>query len=198
MSDPAEEIIQQFTTTVPRWSPHVRPIRLEDATPLQRKSLEVTPSNGPISDYVLVLAHDPETLIHRNPLFNEIMAGSEGGLSRAERELGAVGASEVNRCIYCTAVHSKRYVELTDQADVIDNIFKDESAAVLPPREHALFNYAVALAAVPPAPTAAHIEALRDAGLSDLAIVDLTLSATIFCWANRLMETLGQPVARAD
>jgi uncharacterized peroxidase-related enzyme len=198
VSDPAEEIIQQFTTTVPRWSPHIRPIRLEDATPLQRKSLEVTPSNGPISDYVLVLAHDPETLIHRNPLFNEIMAGSEGGLSRSERELGAVGASEVNRCIYCTAVHSKRYVELTDQADVIDNIFKDESAAVLPPREQALFNYAVALAAVPPAPNAAHIEALRDAGLSDLEIVDLTLSATIFCWANRLMETLGQPVARAD
>ncbi len=70
------EVVQEFTTQIPRWSPHIRPIRQAEATPLQQKSLEVTPSNGPISDYVLVLAHDPETLIHRNPLFNEIMAGA--------------------------------------------------------------------------------------------------------------------------
>ena len=190
------EVVQEFTTQIPRWSPHIRPIRQAEATPLQQKSLEVTPSNGPISDYVLVLAHDPETLIHRNPLFNEIMAGSEGGLAPADRELGAVGASEVNRCIFCTAVHSKRYIELTDQAEVIESIFEDAAAAVLPPREQALFDYAVALAAVPPKADHSHIEALRDVGLTDLEIIDLTLSAAVFCWANRLMETLGEPVAR--
>ena len=42
------------------------------------------------------------------------------------------------------------------------------------------------------------MEALRVAGLSDLEIVDLTLSAAIFCWANRLMETLGQPMAASS
>jgi uncharacterized peroxidase-related enzyme len=192
------EVVQEFTTQIPRWSPHVRPINQADATPLQQKSLEVTPSNGPISDYVLVLAHDPETLIHRNPLFNEIMAGSEGGLARADRELGAVGASEVNRCIFCTAVHSKRYIELTDQAEVIENIFQDESAAVLPPREQALFDYAVALAATPPQANQTHIAALRAVGLTDLEIIDLTLAASVFCWANRLMETLGEPLVRTD
>ena len=192
------EVVQEFTTHIPRWSPHVTPISQADATPLQQKSLEVTPSGGPISDYVLVLAHDPETLIHRNPLFNEIMAESEGGLTRADRELGAVGASEVNRCIFCTAVHSKRYIELTDQAEVIESIFADESAAVLPPREQALFDYAVALAATPPQANQTHIEALRGVGLTDLEIIDLTLSASVFCWANRLMETLGEPVARTE
>ena len=193
-----EQLVEAFTTQVPRWRPNVQPIRLEDATPLQRKALEVTPSNGPISDYVLVLAHDPETLIHRNPLFNEIMAGSEGGLSRADRELGAVGVSEVNRCIYCTAVHAQRYISLTDQAEVIESIFQDETAAVLPPREQALFDYAVALAATPPRATTAHITSLREVGLSDLDIIDLTLSASNFCWANRLMETLGQPMAASE
>lgn len=192
------DVVQEFTTQIPRWSPHVRPISQDDATPLQQKSLEVTPSGGPISDYVLVLAHDPETLIHRNPLFNEIMAGSEGGLARADRELGAVGASEVNRCIFCTAVHSKRYIELTDQAEVIENIFQDESAAVLPPREQALFDYAVALSAVPPEANATHIAALLEVGLTDLEIIDLTLSASVFCWANRLMETLGEPLVRTE
>ena len=193
-----EQIVEEFTTQVPRWRPNVEPIRLEDATPVQRKALEVTPSNGPISDYVLVLAHDPEILIHRNPLFNEIMTGSEGGLSRGERELGAVGVSEANRCIYCTAVHAKRYISLTDQAEVIESIFQDEATAVLPPREQALFDYAVALAATPPRANTIHITSLREVGLSDLEIIDLTLSASIFCWANRLMETLGQPMTASE
>lgn len=189
-----ETPVREFTVQVPRWRPHVRPLRLEEATPEQMEAMQVTPSNTGISDYVLVLAHDPETLKHRNPLFNEIMYGP-GGLSRADRELGAVAASEVNRCIYCTAVHASRYISLTDQAEVIDTIFEDEQAAVLPPREQALFDFGVALAAVPPSVGEDHLAALRAVGLSDLEVVDLALSAAIFCWANRLMETLGQPMA---
>lgn len=201
-----DEPIQQFTVQVPRWSPHLKPVQLTDATPEQQKALEVTPSNKGVSDYVLVLAHDPESLTYRNPLFNEIMygpggpgaPGDHGGLASADRELGAVGASEVNRCIYCTAVHASRYISLTDQPDVIDRIFEDEAAALLPPREQAIFDYAVNLSATPPQATEAHLEALRTVGLSDLEIVDLTLSAAIFCWANRLMETLGQPVLASE
>jgi alkylhydroperoxidase family enzyme len=40
------------------------------------------------------------------------------------------------------------------------------------------------------------MRALRDAGLSDEEILDLILSAALFGWANRLMHTLGDPVAR--
>ena len=64
----------------------------------QREALKETPSNTKISEYVLVLAHDPQALTLRTPLFNGIMY-DPGGLSRAERELGAVAASFVNRCI---------------------------------------------------------------------------------------------------
>ena len=90
--------IEQFTTEIPYWSPHVTPIRLEDASEEQKIALKVTPSNTKVSEYVLVLAHDPQSLTHRTPLFNEIMY-HRGGLSRAERELGAAAASLVNRCI---------------------------------------------------------------------------------------------------
>lgn len=33
---------------------------------------------------------------------------SEGGLSRGGREIGALAASFVNRCIYCASVHGPR------------------------------------------------------------------------------------------
>jgi uncharacterized peroxidase-related enzyme len=191
------EIVNEFTTQVPQWSPHLEPINLENATALQLEALEVTPSNTKISDYVLVLAHDPESLIHRNPLFNTIMYGGPGGLSRSDRELGAIGASEFNKCIYCTAVHASRYIDLTTQTEVIDEIFEQESNADLPAREQAIFNYSIALSETPSSVSTSELNALEIEKLTDLEILDLTLSAAIFCWANRLMETLGQPVKKS-
>src|SRR5690606_24890700 len=114
-----ETPVREFTTAVPRWSPHVAPIRLENATEAQQEALKVTPSNTEVSDYMLVLAHDPESLKQRNPPFTEIMYGP-GGASRSDRELGSVAASAINRCIYCTAVHSSRYISLTERVDVIE------------------------------------------------------------------------------
>ena len=116
--------VHEFTTVVPQWKPHVTPVDLDQATPAQLDALQVTPSNRKISDYVLVLAHDVETLKHRSPLFNAIMY-NRGGMSRAEREIGAVGASIVNRCIYCAAVHAGRYNQLTKDETAITKIFAD-------------------------------------------------------------------------
>ena len=111
-------VIQDFTTTVPYWQPRVTPIDLDDASKEQREALQVTPSNQKVSEYVLVLARDAETLKKRTPLFNAIMY-NRGGLGRAERELGATAASVVNRCVYCAAVHASRYNQLTKDPSVI-------------------------------------------------------------------------------
>jgi uncharacterized peroxidase-related enzyme len=94
------EVVHTFTTTVPRWQPYVVPVDLATATEEQRAAMQATPSNKGISTYVLTLAHDPESLAVRSPLFNLIMYGQDG-LASSERELGAVAASVVNRCVYC-------------------------------------------------------------------------------------------------
>ncbi len=126
------DVLHDFTTTVPHWRPRVTPIKLEDATPDQLEALKVTPSNTKVSDYVLVLARDSETLRERTPLFNAIMC-NRGGMSRAERELGAVGASVVNRCVYCAAVHASRYNVLAKDEAVMERIFADEEKVELDP-----------------------------------------------------------------
>ena len=191
-----ETRIEDFTTQLPRWSPHLTPIRIENATAAQLEALEITPSNTRVSDYMLVLAHDPESLKHRNPLFNEVMYGPSGA-SREDRELSSVAASAINHCIYCTAVHSSRYISLTEREDIIRQVFENELNAVLPEREQTIFDYAAKLALTPPAVDIAAVQALRDQGLSTIEIVDITLASSVFAWANRLMETLGQPVARS-
>lgn len=189
--------IHAFTTTVPHWRPRVAPIRLEDATPEQLDALKVTPSNMKVSEYVLVLARDSETLRERTPLFNAIMY-NRGGLSRAERELGAVGSSVVNRCVYCAAVHASRYNQLAKDVAVIERIFADGENAQLDPRQTAIFRFAVKLSKCPPEATTADVVSLKAAGLDTDEILDLILSAALFGWANRLMHTLGDPVDSED
>lgn len=190
-------VVHRFTRTVPEWRPRVTPVDLAQATPEQREALKITPSNTKVSDYVLVLAHDPETLAIRSPLFNAIMYDA-GGMSRAEREIGAIGASIVNRCIYCAAVHASRHAQLAKDTAVTDELFARGEKAQLPPREQAIFDFSVKLSQTPPAVTEADAARLREAGLGEAEIVDLILSTALFGWANRLMHVLGDPVRNDD
>lgn len=72
------EVVHTFTTTIPRWQPYVVPVDFATATEEQHAAMQMTPSNKGISPYVLTLAHDPETLAVRSPLFNLIMYGKTG------------------------------------------------------------------------------------------------------------------------
>ncbi|WP_186386553.1 peroxidase-related enzyme [Stappia sp. TSB10P1A] len=189
-------VITKFTTRVPHWRPHVTPVDLDHASDEQREALRETPSNTKISEYVLVLAHDPQALTLRTPLFNGIMY-DPGGLSRAERELGAVAASFVNRCIYCAAVHASRYNQITKDSSVMQKVFLDGEKADIDPRAKAILSFGVKLSLCPPEITAEDVDALRAVGLDSQEILDLTLSTALFGWANRLMHTLGEPVEKS-
>ena len=186
-------VVHKFTRSVPQWRPRVVPVKLEEATEAQRDALSVTPSNTKVSDYVLVLAHDVESLKVRSPLFNAILY-DPGGMSRAERELGAIGASMVNRCIYCAAVHADRHAQLEGSTEVTDRIFADGAAAELSPRDAAIFRFALKLSEAPSQADAEDMAALKAAGLDETEILDLILSTALFGWANRLMHVLGDPV----
>lgn len=189
--------IHEFTTDIPDWRPRVKPIDLAEATAEQLDALKVTPSNTKVSDYVLVLANDVETLKVRTPLFNAIMY-NRGGLSRAERELGAVAASVVNRCIYCTAVHASRYNQLAKDETLIRRVFAEGVSVELDARQTAILRFAARLSDAPSKATAEDVDALVKAGLDSSEILDLILSASLFGWANRLMHTLGDPMPRNE
>ncbi|KRD64040.1 peroxidase-related enzyme [Ensifer sp. Root278] len=188
MSQPVHE----FTIEPLDWKPYVKSVDVETATVEQLDALKITPSNKKISDYVLVLANEPETLKERTPLFNDIMY-SEGGLSRGGREIGALAASFVNHCIYCASVHAARYIQLERRPEVVDEIYDRGLDANLPEFEQALFNFGVDLTAHPDNVGAYQFYHLREIGLDDLQIIDLIHAVAIFGWANRLMHTLGEP-----
>jgi uncharacterized peroxidase-related enzyme len=188
--------MREFTHGELDWRPWLAPLDLANATEQQLVALKVTPSNRAVGAYSLVLAHDAEALAERSPLYNAIMF-SPKGLARAERELGAVAASRVNGCAYCASVHAKRFTELTKEPEVMARIQRDGAHAALDPRRKAILDYAVKLTRDPAAISAADAAPLRAQGLSDLEILDLTHAVAMFAWANRLMQTLGEPTAPA-
>ncbi len=189
MGDP----ITQLTNIVPYWRPRIKPVDLKEATAEQLEAMKVTPSDTGVGEYVLVLAHDPETLNARTPLFNGIMY-SHGGLSRQETELGAVACSVYNRCIYCAAVHASRYNQLTKTEEVIESIFHDETLQSLNERQRNIFEFATNLSKHPTTLDKKDMQTLLDVGLDESEILDLILATSIFAWANRLMHILGDPI----
>lgn len=171
------------------WTPRIPPVEVAEATPAQLKAMQVTPSATKVSPYVRTLAHDPESYVARTTLFNTIMY-IEGGLSRADRELGALSASLVNGCKYCAFVHAGRHAAESKSSEVIYWIWTGERDR-LSPRDAAILAFADALSRIPVAATQQQAAALRDHGLSHADISDLIHAIAIFCWANRLMHPLG-------
>ena len=192
MSEP----IISFTTAVPYWRPRITPLDIEEASDEQLEAMKVTTSNTNIGEFTLVLALDPETLLHFTPLLNGIMSG-QGGLSRQETELGAVSASVVNRSIYCAAAHSNRYNQLTKDDAVMDSILSSGEAADISPRQKAILLLSSKLSKCPSDATKADVERLSDNGLNMDEVLDLMFAASVFSWVNRLSHVLGDPLAQS-
>ena len=171
------------------WHPHIAPVELADATPVQLEAMKVTPSAKKVSPYVRTLAHDPESYVARTVLFNAIMY-AEGGLPRPDRELGALGASVVNGCRYCAVIHGRQHAHLTQSDAVVTAVYYDRPED-LSPRDAAIHVFARRLSATPSEATPEDVAALRAVGLEEGEILDLIHSIAIFGWANRLMHVLG-------
>ncbi|MEN3149590.1 peroxidase-related enzyme [Neorhizobium sp. IRAMC:178] len=183
----------RFKVKALSWSPYIAPVDVATASEEQLAAMQVTPSNTKVSPYVRTLAHDPESYVARTKLFNAIMY-AKGGLDRAERELGALVASAVNRCVYCASVHARRYVELSGREDVVEEIYVRGLEGPFDAKTQAIVDFCKALSETPSHATREQVQALRDHGMSKAEIVDLIHSAAIFGWANRLMHTLGHSV----
>jgi len=172
------------------WLPVLDPT---SATDEQNAVLDLSHPKARTSDFYLLLAHQPRVLSERSQAFNAIMY-APGGLSRAEREVASTVVSRVNGCVYCASVHAQRFEQLAKRNDVMAQIFTDPDTAGTNARERAIAQASAALTRAPGSFGAQHLQPLRDAGLSDLEILDALHAAALFAWANRLMLNLGEAV----
>jgi uncharacterized peroxidase-related enzyme len=182
-----------FTLQELQWAAWLTTVDAASATPEQLAVLDESTPSARTSPYYLTLLHDVDALRERSRLFNAVMYGQRG-LPRAERELSTVAVSCVNGCSYCASVHARLYAQLAKDEDTVQRLFDEGVETQLAPRLRALVDYAVALTETPPAAGAKELAALRLVGLTEFEILDATNAIAMFAWANRLMQTLGEPV----
>mgnify|MGYP001416531610 CR=1 FL=1 len=185
-----------FTLGEIDWRAWLPPVDLAAASDEQKAIVKAAWPGAETSEYFTLLVHDAEALRQRMLLLNAIMYAPRG-LPRAERELATVVESRINGCPYCASVHGRTYAQLSKDPDTVQRLFDQGVDIPLDPRRRAIVDYAARLSLNPPAATKADIEALRAVGLTDLQILDLTQAVAVFAWANRLMQTLGEPVPPA-
>lgn len=189
--------LKGFTNATLGWKAWLDVIALDTATAEQLAVLEESHPKAKVSDYYLLLVHQPELLKQRSVAFNAIMY-APGGMPRAERELGATVASRINGCVYCASVHAQRFEQLAKRTDAIIEVFNDPQTAGTTPRERAIVQFSIELTSRPNEISPDSIQKLKDVGLTEAEILDLIHSVAIFAWANRLMLNLGEPVFPAQ
>lgn len=182
-----------FTSETLDWQSWLPVLDPASATPEQQKVLEISHPKAKTMDFYLLLGRQPQVLLERSQAFNAIMY-APGGLSRAEREVAATAVSRSNGCVYCASVHAQRFEQLAKRNDVMAQLFDEPDTAGTNARERAIIEASLALTRAPGSFGAQDVQPLRDAGLSDLEILDMLHSAALFGWANRLMLNLGQEI----
>ena len=184
-----------WTVETLEWKPWIDTIHESGHSPEAIASIEESIPVVKGSRYFATLAHHLEALRERTALFSSAMR-SPGGASNSERELAAVVTSRINGCVYCASVHARAYNVYAKKPAVIEEIYADGVDLPIPAadaREQAIIDYSAKLTRHHNEMTAADLLPLREAGLSDLEILDVTQAAAMFAWANRLMLTLGEP-----
>jgi len=181
-----------FTQAELGWEPWLEPLPLEELT--DRHWAGLVDKGRANSPYFRLLVRDPDILGSRTRTDNDIFYNEKGGLPRAQRELSAAAASRTNGCIFCASVHSRFATHHSKRFEDVQRLLDDgTSARQDDPQWRAVIDASVALTKTPSEFGAAHVKALREAGLDDLAIVDVIHGAAFFNWANRLMLSLGEP-----
>ncbi len=182
-----------FTNATLGWKAWLDVVDVEKATPKQIEVLEASHPQAKTSDYYLLLVHEPEILEHRSTTYNAIMY-APGGLTRADRELGALTVSRINGCVYCASVHAQRFEQLAKRHQIVADIFDNPDTAGDSERDKAIIRLATELTENPSSFSEVRIQELKNLGLENKEILDLIHSVAIFGWANRLMLNLGEAV----
>lgn len=121
--------------------------------------------------------------------YNELMLG-ESGLSKLEREMVAVVVSSANRCYYCLVAHGQAVRQLSGDPQLGEMMVMNYRVAELPERQRAMLDFAWKLTETPNLVDETDRQRLRDVGLSDDDIFDLTDVVGFFNYTNRMAHGL--------
>lgn len=183
----------RFTQESLGWKPWLEPLPVSEFT--ERHYTALVERERVHMPYFRVLARDPEALLERTLTDLDIFFNTDAGLPRSDREIAAAAASRYNGCVFCASVHTRFATEQGADRAEVQRLLDEGVTARISPRWNAIFDATVALTSTPAVFDAEHVAALRGIGLDELELLDVIQAGSFFNWANRLMLSIGRPVA---
>ena len=106
-------------------------------------------------------------------------------------ELVTLAAAQALKCRYCQLAHGAILVKNGVSVDQLRAMLTDFHDAGLDPEEVAIMEFAQKIAHDANEMTQADVDRLRALGLEDVEILDITLTATMRCFASKTFDALG-------
>jgi uncharacterized peroxidase-related enzyme len=151
---------------------------------------EIIRKRGKLAEVHKIQSLRPESIVSHMDLYMEIMY-SRSDLTRAEREMMAVVVSAINNCEYCRLHHSEALNHYWKDDDRIAILATDFTKAGLSGKEALLCRFSRELTLRPESFLEnSMIEDLKNAGLTDNAVLDATLVVAYFNFVNRVVMAL--------
>ncbi|MEE8728941.1 MAG: peroxidase-related enzyme [Rahnella inusitata] len=193
-----------YSLAMLQWSSRLPEVAPESASQHQQDVLDLIAPDARSSSFYTLLVHNADALSEFSAVFNNIMQAGERPKA-AWRELAAVATSELNGCLYCAGIHGRLYLEAEGRTELIEQLFeatyRDDVVDAVSQKqagsaEAALLESVIALTRTPERFDARLLHGLSDAGYTATQSLDILLTAALFSWSNRLIQTLGDTVSQ--
>lgn len=139
---------------------------------------------GFVPNVLRTYSFNQEKLRAFSQLYNSLMLGPSK-LTKLEREMVAVVVSSANRCFYCLVAHGQAVRHLSGDPELGEMLVMNYRVAKLEPRVKSMLDFAWKLTTEPWTVEERDRETLREAGLSDDEIFDLSDVIGFFNMSNR-------------
>lgn len=154
-------------------------------------------TRGKLADVHKIQGLNPPTVLSHMNLYKDIMFG-HSPLKRYQREMIGVVVSSTNQCEYCVRHHREALHHYWNDDVRIESLIQKGNNTQLSEADEALCTFARDITLSPELSTRSKIDALRNKGLDDRAILDATLVASYFNFVNRIVLALGLEVNHSE
>jgi uncharacterized peroxidase-related enzyme len=157
---------------------------------IRARIVAVHEKSGFIPNVFLAWAHRPDEF-RAFFAYHDALLDKKGGLTKAEREMIVVATSAVNHCHYCVIAHGAILRIRAKQPLLADQIAVNYLNADLTPRQRAMLDFGVKVAARSHEVNDADVAALRAHGMSEDEIWDVGAIAALFALSNRMANLMA-------
>jgi uncharacterized peroxidase-related enzyme len=123
--------------------------------------------------------------------YHDALLEKDGGLTKAEREMIVVATSSLNHCHYCVIAHGAILRIRAKHSLLADQVAVNYLNAELTPRQRAMLDFAVKVAAESHRVDDHDFAVLRRHGLTDDDIWDVGSIAALFALSNRVANLMA-------